>query len=212
MSKYLSSVFVMTAMIGLSACASLPGGNSVPDFSSLSDDELKAIMVEAKAEAASEEAEASAEAEADKTELYTVLFSGIEDKMVSNGAPTTRRSAEDITCLRYYANSVKYMNQPDPMGYAKGFAKTLFAGSLAGLTAGGIAAVGINSTVVETMAATTANQVVYSNASSGWDRLVGQDEKDDPLLVVAEAANEVGCPEPSAASMKAITKVSKKLS
>jgi len=204
---------LMTAVISISAvlmsgCAILPKAPIA--ISSLSDEEILAMLAASKAE--EEAAKTAAETAATNTELteaqngwLDTMFAGVEDKMVTRGAPVVKRDAEDVTCIRYYANAVQYFNRPDRTGMVMGIARTMFAGVTGGVAAGVISEIGIGSEFLDSAISSSANQIVFQGADIGWNMIVGNNEQPaDPMVPVMAWASDIGCPAPTDASMAAV--------
>ena len=135
------------------------------------------------------------------------LLAGIEaDKITIDGVSPNKLSETNSTCLKFYANTAQYMARPQGAAYAKGFGKTILLGLLAGAASGGVASAGIGSAFLETAVAGTVNQVVFQGGNAALNKVGGDSDAD----VVAQAANQVGCPKPDLETLKAAQKASKK--
>lgn len=139
-----------------------------------------------------------------------MLFSGIAaEKIAIEGASSSKLSAENPTCLKFYGNTTSYVTRPQGGERAKGFGKTVLLGLLAGAASGGVASMGISSAFLETAVAGTANQLVFQGGKKALDSATGEADKLTDQEEIELAAAKLGCPAPSKAAMKASKKASK---
>lgn len=137
-----------------------------------------------------------------------ILFAGLEDKRATETQAAPSRDEDSTTCLRFYANATKYAAQPQGASFASGLMKTVAIGTISGIASGGVAALGISSAFVEAAVIGTTSQVVYTTADQGWDKAFGKNEAVDPVTEISASAQEVGCPPPSDAALKASKSIS----
>lgn len=135
------------------------------------------------------------------------LFSSISPSIYDGTLAASNRTAEDLVCAQFYKNSVGYIaRNTTSSGAGTGILKTMALGMLAGVASGGVSALGIGSTFLETAAASTANQVVFQGGQAILDGGDDAPASADPMVNVASAAQVIGCPAPT----KDILKTAKK--
>ncbi len=139
-----------------------------------------------------------------------MLFSGIDaGKISAEGPSAATLGAENPTCLKFYANTTRYITQPQPGKVAKNFGKTIALGMLAGAASGGVGSLGISSSFLELALAGAANQVVFQGGQTALDKVTGEADKLTPQEEIDDAAAKLGCPAPSKAAMKGAKKAAK---
>lgn len=110
-----------------------------------------------------------------------------------------KASASNPTCAQFNVNALAFSAKPETPGFGTGLMKTIALGTLAGFTSGGVASLGIGSAFLEATAIGTANQVVFSGARPVVDKVIpdGTVAPSDKQVSIKEAADRLGCPNPT---------------
>lgn len=138
----------------------------------------------------------------------------------STSTTVTALSASNPTCLKFYENTATFaalpvdeLSPPSGPSFGGSLLKTVVLGTLAGVTGGGVAALGIESSFAEAALITTASQVTYNAGDSVYDSIVGKDPVETeipevpaltPMQEIEKAAAALGCPAPDQASIAAL--------
>ncbi len=110
-----------------------------------------------------------------------------------------RASASNPTCAQFNMNALAFAGKPETPSFSTGLLKTIALGTIAGFASGGVSSLGIGSSLLETTAVGTANQVVFSSARPLVDKAIPDatfagSEKE---LAIKQSAERVGCPNPT---------------
>ena len=132
------------------------------------------------------------------------IFGGVGEQSAASKLAESqiRASASNPTCAQFNVNALAFAAKPETPGFGMGLLKTIALGTVAGFASGGVSALGIGSSFLESTAIGTANQVVFNAANPLVDKVIpdGTIGGSDKELAIKAAAERVGCSNPSWAS------------
>lgn len=154
------------------------------------------------------------------TSASDVLLSDISATGISETSATSFLTTSSPTCLKFYENTAAFaalpaadLNVPTGPSFGDQLLKTVVLGTLSGVVGGGVSAIGIDSSFVDSALTTTASQVTYQAGSTVYDEIVATDIPDPaiptvpdltPMQEIEKAASLIGCPAPDAAAIEAL--------
>ena len=176
--KILSLTITSLAVLSLSACSTLKPEDAL--LGGISADKIAAAPLSAE------------EAAAAGTSGVTSSASLLAESQI-------RGSFNNPTCGQFNMNALAFSAKPETPSFGTGLLKTIILGTLGGVASGGVASLGIGSAFVEAAAVGTANQVVFNGAQPAVDKVVpdGTVGSTEKSIALKEAANRVGCPNPT---------------
>lgn len=145
------------------------------------------------------------------------LLAGIDTSADTASGFTKIRNASDPTCLAFYKNTTNFVAMPADLNasgpsFGGTLMKTMVLGTLAGVTSGGVAALGIGNSFAEAALIGTASQVTYNAGSTVYDKIVTPTPEPEaaevpalePMQEIQKAAALLGCPAPDQAAIAAL--------
>ena len=190
--KTLSLALTSLAVLSLTACATFSTSPEEALFSGIDSSKITPVA-----------ATVAGSDGSDKVSFGSGSIFGGEQSAASKLAESQiRASASNPTCAQFNVNALAFAAKPETPSFGTGLIKTIALGTVAGFASGGVSALGIGSSFLESTAIGTANQVVFNAADPLVDKVIpdGTIGGSDKELAIKAAAQRVGCSNPSWAS------------